>query len=225
LTEGESLGKEKFQTKTHNNGGQNPIWNESHSLSLHNMNADSWLEVRLYDKDVLKDDYIGVAQIKLGELLPHDRRGVNYYPLWKKGSLRQTTSEQIGQVGVGVVFNTTTGTTGMGTGYGTSGTGMTGTGLTGQQGYGTGTTGTGYGTGMTGQHGVGTTGYGTGTTGTGLTGQQGYGTTGTGVSSSVGTGYGGTGVGTSGSVGTGYGGPGTTGTGLTGSGHGGPGHL
>lgn len=107
MMEGQSLMKEKFQTKVHNNAGQNPIWNETHALSLKNMKFDSTLEVRLYDKDVIKDDYLGIASITLGELLAFDKRGVQYIPLWKKGSLRQTTSEQIGQVGLGVVFNCT----------------------------------------------------------------------------------------------------------------------
>jgi hypothetical protein len=107
MMEGESLGKEKFQTKVHNGAGQHPIWNETHSLSLKNMKLDSYLEVRLYDKDVLMDDYIAIATMTLGELLPYDKRGVQYFPLYRKGVLRQTTSEQIGQVGVGVVFNCT----------------------------------------------------------------------------------------------------------------------
>jgi hypothetical protein len=107
MMEGESLGKEKFQTKVHNGAGQHPVWNETHSLSLKNMKFDSHLEVRLYDKDVLKDDYIGIARMTLGELLPCDKRGVQYYPLYKIGALRQITSEQIGQIGVGVVFNCT----------------------------------------------------------------------------------------------------------------------
>jgi hypothetical protein len=107
MMEGQSIGKEKFQTKVHNGAGQHPIWNETHTLSLQNMKLDSYLEVRVYDKDVLKDDYLGLARISLGELLPFDKRGVQYIPLYKKGAFHQTKSEQIGQVGVGVVFNCT----------------------------------------------------------------------------------------------------------------------
>jgi len=107
MMEGQSLGKEKFQTKVHNGAGQHPIWNETHALSLQNMKLDSYLEVRVYDKDLLKDDYLGLARISLGELLPFDKRGVQYLPLYKKGAFHQTKSEQIGQVGVGVVFNCT----------------------------------------------------------------------------------------------------------------------
>jgi Ca2+-dependent lipid-binding protein len=107
MMEGESLGKEKFHTKVHNGAGQHPIWNETHSLSLKNMKLDSYLEVRVYDKDVVKDDYIGIAKISLGDLLPYNKKEVQYFPLYKKGILRQTKSEEIGQVGVGVVFNCT----------------------------------------------------------------------------------------------------------------------
>jgi hypothetical protein len=107
MMEGHSLGKEKFHTKVHNGAGQHPIWNETHSLSLQNMKLDSYLEVRVYDKDLLMDDYLGIARASLGELLQFDKKGVQYWPLHKKGALHQTKSEQIGQVGVGVVFNCT----------------------------------------------------------------------------------------------------------------------
>jgi len=105
LMEGEHLGKEKFQTKVHNGAGQHPIWNETHSLSLKNMKLDSHLKVKLYDKDVLKDDYLGVAKINLDELLFQDKKGVKYYPLFKKGTLGQ--SHPIGQVGVAANFHCT----------------------------------------------------------------------------------------------------------------------
>jgi hypothetical protein len=107
MMEGQGIGKEKFQTKVHNGAGQHPIWNETHSLSLQNMKLDSWLQVRVYDRDVVKDDYIGKLKLSLGEMLKFDKRGVNYFPLWKKGALGQTKTEQIGEVGLGVVFNCT----------------------------------------------------------------------------------------------------------------------
>lgn len=107
VMEGEHLGKEKFKTKVHNGAGQHPIWNETHSLSLKNMKFDSELEVRLYDKDMIKDDYIGIARMCLGDLLQYNQKGLQFYPLYKKGALHQTKNEQIGQIGVGVVFNCT----------------------------------------------------------------------------------------------------------------------
>jgi hypothetical protein len=107
MMEGQHLMKEKFQTKVHNGAGQHPIWNETHSLSLKNMKLDTDMEVRIYDKDTLKDDYIGLGRITLGELIRFDKKGVQYLPVHKKGALGQTKSEQIGQVGVGVVFNCT----------------------------------------------------------------------------------------------------------------------
>jgi hypothetical protein len=107
MMEGEHVGKEKFQTKVHNGAGQHPVWNETHSLSLKNMKLDSYLEVRIYDKDTLKDDYIGLARMTLAELLPFNTKGIQYVPIHKKGALHQTKAEQIGQVGLGVVFNCT----------------------------------------------------------------------------------------------------------------------
>jgi hypothetical protein len=104
--EGSSLGKERFKTKVHNNAGQHPIWNESHNFNLKNMKLDSHLKVKLYDKDTIKDDYIGLAQIDLQELLMHDKKGIKYFPLFKKGMLGQEKA-MIGQVGIGVQFNCT----------------------------------------------------------------------------------------------------------------------
>jgi len=106
LMEGERFGKEKFQTKVHDGAGQHPVWNESHSLSLNKMTFDSHLKVKIYDKDVLKDDYIGVAKINLDQLMRVDGKGVQYYPVYKKGTFG-STSGSIGQVGVGVKFNCT----------------------------------------------------------------------------------------------------------------------
>jgi len=107
LLEGETLGKERFQTKVHNGAGQHANWNETHVLSLKNMKLDSHLKVKLYDKDVVKDDYLSEAVINLQELLPYDRKGVQYFPLFKKSALRQATSESIGQIGIGDAFNCT----------------------------------------------------------------------------------------------------------------------
>jgi hypothetical protein len=104
--EGSALGKERFKTKVHTNAGQHPIWNESHNFNLKNMKLDSHLKVKLYDKDTLKDDYIGLAQIDLQELLMHDKKGIKYFPLFKKGMLGQEKA-MVGKVGVGVQFNCT----------------------------------------------------------------------------------------------------------------------
>jgi len=105
--EGETMGKEKFQTKVQNNAGQHPMWNETHSMSLKNMNLDSHLKIKVWDKDVMKDDSMAIAKINLSQLLTNDKKGVQYYPLYKKSKLGQPTSGQIGQIGVGVAFNCT----------------------------------------------------------------------------------------------------------------------
>jgi len=112
------LGKNKFQTKVHNQGGQNPIWNETHALKLKNKKLDTVLEVRVYDSDLVLDDYIGIVTRTLGDLLAYDRKGVQYFTLHKKASaVKQATikdedgniledgSGQIGEIGFGVTFN------------------------------------------------------------------------------------------------------------------------
>jgi hypothetical protein len=106
LMEGSQWGKDTWKTKVHNGGGQHPVWNESHTFNLKNMKLDSHLKVKLYDKDTIKDDYLGVATINLEELLLHDKQGVKYYPLFKKTMM---TKEQtpLGQVGIAATFNCT----------------------------------------------------------------------------------------------------------------------
>jgi len=105
MMEGSHLGKEKYKTKVHNGAGTHPVWNEEHTFNLKNMKMDSHIKVKLYDKDTIKDDSIGVARINLDELLLKDKKGVQYYPLYKKGTLGQSTAKPIGQVGLGVVFD------------------------------------------------------------------------------------------------------------------------
>jgi hypothetical protein len=107
FVEGSTLGKERYKTKVHNGGGQHPVWNESHTFNLKNMKLDSHLKVKLYDKDTIKDDYIGVATINLEELLLHDKKGVKYFPFFKKKLLGKSDRTPIGQVGIGVSFNCT----------------------------------------------------------------------------------------------------------------------
>jgi hypothetical protein len=105
--EGETLGKEKFETKVHDNAGQHPIWNETQSMSLKNMTVDSHLKIKLWDKDIGRDDSMGIAKINLTQLLTNDKKGVQYYPIYKKSKLGQPKSGQIGQIGVGVIFHCT----------------------------------------------------------------------------------------------------------------------
>jgi len=99
LLEGERFGKEKFQTRVHNGGG-NPAWDETHSLSLKNMKLDAQLKVKIYDKDRIKDKFLGETTVTLEELLKYDRGEVQYFPLFKK-------AESFGQIGVAVTFNCT----------------------------------------------------------------------------------------------------------------------
>jgi hypothetical protein len=107
LMEGSAWGKDTFKTKVHSGAGQHPVFNESHTFNLKNMKLDSLLKVKLYDKDVIKDDYLAVATITLEQLLLHDKQGVQYYPMCKKTTMGTSSQGQIGQVGIAVTFNCT----------------------------------------------------------------------------------------------------------------------
>jgi len=106
--EGAHFGKEKFQTQVAKGNLERPVWNENHVLNLDHMTLDSHLKVKLFDKDSVKDDFVGEAKINLEDLLPQSKKGLKYYPLckWTKlyGKNRQ---ECVGQVGIAVAFDCT----------------------------------------------------------------------------------------------------------------------
>jgi hypothetical protein len=70
------------------------------------MQLESHLKVALYDKDVFRDDYIGVAKIPLSDLLQNQERKV-YYDLVERSALKQASPKPVGRVGVMVRFNCT----------------------------------------------------------------------------------------------------------------------
>jgi hypothetical protein len=133
--------KQTYKTKTDSRGGRNPVWNETHTFDLNGLKSDSNLRISLWDKDVIKDDSIGIAKIPLSELFAHQSKGKHYYQLIEKHHDRRIA----GYIGIIAQFDgagITSGqgmTQGMTTGHGTTGHGTTGYGTTG---YGT----TGYGT-------------------------------------------------------------------------------
>jgi Ca2+-dependent lipid-binding protein len=46
-----------FKTKTKNEGGNNPVWNESFDIPIQSMG--DFLEIAIYDEDSLTNDLVG----------------------------------------------------------------------------------------------------------------------------------------------------------------------
>jgi len=84
ILDGQGIGKERFKTKTHENGGRHPVWNESHLFDLQGMKPEVRLKIALYDHDLFKDDYLGLAEITLKELMKN-KDTTHYYELQEKG--------------------------------------------------------------------------------------------------------------------------------------------
>jgi hypothetical protein len=106
--EGETWGKEVFKSQVYGGGGQNPVWNERYTFNLKNMTMESHLNVKVYEKEFIKDDYLGVAKIDLAELLKYDGQGTHYFSLHEKGIFGYGETEKtVGDVGIAVKFHCT----------------------------------------------------------------------------------------------------------------------
>ncbi|GIL63320.1 hypothetical protein Vafri_17413 [Volvox africanus] len=62
------VGGQTFRTKTHNNGGKNPVWNETFHINVIN---DNTIDVTIFDSDVGKDDIIGTTTVVLAKVREH----------------------------------------------------------------------------------------------------------------------------------------------------------
>jgi hypothetical protein len=94
LKEGETLGKERYTTQPKPQSGNHPIWNESHDFSIHKMKQDSHLKIKLFDRNVLKDEFLGLTRIDLSELVRNLSNQKQYYDLLDKNN------NSIGRVGI-----------------------------------------------------------------------------------------------------------------------------
>ncbi|GIL80601.1 hypothetical protein Vretimale_15911 [Volvox reticuliferus] len=59
------VGGQAFRTKTHSNGGKNPVWNETFHINIIN---DNTIDITIYDSDVGKDDIIGNTTVVLARV-------------------------------------------------------------------------------------------------------------------------------------------------------------
>ena len=57
----------KFKTKTHNNGGKRPHWNQVFKLDVHSLSDD--LILKVFDEDLTSDDFVGMGIVKVSSLV------------------------------------------------------------------------------------------------------------------------------------------------------------
>jgi len=50
------VGKQEFRTKTHQNGGKKPKWNEKHTFEVDAADKEE-IKLDIYDEDTMTDDY------------------------------------------------------------------------------------------------------------------------------------------------------------------------
>jgi len=72
-----------FKTKACKKPGNSPVWEESHAFNLNKVKLDTKIKFELYDHDVFKNEYLGAAEVALGELL-HYKGKIQYYHLLEK---------------------------------------------------------------------------------------------------------------------------------------------
>ena len=62
-----SLGASKLRSKTHNNGGKEPVWNQTFSFELNG--TESTFLAQVSDEDVGEDDLVGTATVRIQDVL------------------------------------------------------------------------------------------------------------------------------------------------------------
>lgn len=72
-----------YETRAHHGAGKNPKWNEELTFYLNSMNED--LRLKVMDKDLGPDDYIGGAYLKVSSLCQNNGT-CDWFPLEYKSS-------------------------------------------------------------------------------------------------------------------------------------------
>ena len=76
------IGYETLKTRTANDMGKTPVWNEVFEVQLR---GEDSIQFTLWDKDIgSKDDYIGDGAITLSDLM-HNRHVERWFPVMRKG--------------------------------------------------------------------------------------------------------------------------------------------
>lgn len=62
-----TIGNQSQKTTIIENGGKTPVWKDT--LTFNNVKAEDVAIMRIYDKDIITDDFIGEVQVPIAELL------------------------------------------------------------------------------------------------------------------------------------------------------------
>lgn len=93
-----TIGARKQQTRTHNSGGKNPVWQDTLSFDI---SGESMAEFNVFDKDNMSaDDWIGSISIPLHEICAKGTYS-NWYNLNRKGKSSGTLMVQFEWHGTG----------------------------------------------------------------------------------------------------------------------------
>eukprot|EP00798_Chlamydomonas_sp_ICE-L_P002097 gene2097-18156_t len=86
-----ACGKINHRSKTHTNGGKNPVWNET--FTFPDINSGMTLKLQLYDENtILRDVSIGSCKISLANAALHGSEDVTVPVVTKKGKERGTVN-------------------------------------------------------------------------------------------------------------------------------------
>lgn len=64
--------KKKYKTDVDNDGGQLPSWNNTIAIPVYSLEED--LKITCFDEDLITDDLVGTALIKVGKLVKHKNK-------------------------------------------------------------------------------------------------------------------------------------------------------
>jgi len=79
------IGGEKHKSRTHKNGGTNPVWNQAFIFNLRDATSNDELKIEVWDKEMFKDDGIAKVKLKLHELANSFGKGLVWHELKAMG--------------------------------------------------------------------------------------------------------------------------------------------
>jgi hypothetical protein len=69
-----SIGNQKQKSKVHQGGGKNPQWTDTFQFQAM---GNQFMKLELYDRDILKDDFIGQGSFNLTQLYKYPSKTEN----------------------------------------------------------------------------------------------------------------------------------------------------
>ena len=64
-----TIGSRKYKSKSHKSGGKTPYWVDTFEVPAIMSPSELQMKVQLYDKDIIKDDFIGEGWYDLSRLI------------------------------------------------------------------------------------------------------------------------------------------------------------